>query len=105
MKIFFYIQIFFFFKKYKIDLTYHFKIRKNDYLFRGRYWSRKINLLNKLKESDLEIEIIQEPVDEWLNLKDKNGKNILDCFYSDFKKWSFAFQINAFHTRIKKRTL
>jgi len=62
----------------------------------------KSTLLSKLEESDLNIKIIQEPVNEWLKLKDKSGSNILDNFYKDSSKWAFAFQINAFYTRIKK---
>ena len=45
---------------------------------------------------------IQEPVDQWLALMDSKGKNILEYFYEDQDKWSFAFQMNSFVSRIKK---
>lgn len=45
---------------------------------------------------------IQEPVDQWIALKDSQGKNILEYFYEDQDKWSFAFQMNSFISRIKK---
>ena len=55
-----------------------------------------------LSKSFDNAEFIQEPVDEWMNTKDNNGVNILDHFYKDPKKWSFAFQMTTFITRIKK---
>lgn len=60
-------------------------------------------LKNILSESDYnDYEFIQEPVDEWLQLTDSDGKNILDKFYSDQKLWSYKFQMNAFITRLKR---
>ena len=50
---------------------------------------------NKLKDSS----IIYEPVDEWINLKDSDGCNILDKFYGNQSRWSFTFQINSFLSR------
>ena len=46
--------------------------------------------------------IVQEPVDEWLETKDSDGKNILDKFYSDINRWSFTFQMNSFISRSNK---
>ena len=46
--------------------------------------------------------IVQEPVDEWLETKDSDGKNILDKFYSDINRWSFTFQMNSFISRANK---
>ena len=46
-------------------------------------------------------EILQEPVDQWVKLKDSKGKNVLEHYYSDSKKYAFAFQMNAFISRVK----
>ena len=43
--------------------------------------------------------ISKEPVEEWMSLMDGN-KNILDKFYEDINRWSFAFQMNCFISRI-----
>ena len=45
--------------------------------------------------------IKREPVDQWLNTKDSSGKNLLEYFYEDTKKYGFAFQMNAFISRTK----
>tara|TARA_Y100000590_G_C15685319_1_gene1001383 strand:+ start:571 stop:1215 length:645 start_codon:yes stop_codon:yes gene_type:complete len=47
---------------------------------------------------------IQEPVDEWISIKDNYGKNILEHFYKDSKKWAFPFQMTTFITRTQKIT-
>ena len=43
--------------------------------------------------------IKREPVDQWVSTKDSTGKNLLEYFYSDTKKYGFAFQMNAFISR------
>jgi deoxycitidine kinase/deoxyguanosine kinase len=43
---------------------------------------------------------LQEPVGEWLNIKDENGVNILEKYYSDQKKYSFMFQMMAYISRL-----
>jgi deoxyadenosine/deoxycytidine kinase len=47
-------------------------------------------------------QILLEPVDEWMTLKDEDGTNLLERFYGDQEKWSFAFQMNSFISRVKK---
>ena len=59
-----------------------------------------VNLLDKY--FDLEKKIVLEPVDEWMSLKDEKNKNLLENFYEDQNKWSFAFQMNSFISRVKK---
>lgn len=44
----------------------------------------------------LNAEVIKEPVDEWENTA---GKNILQRYYNDPKRWAFTFQLNALHSR------
>lgn len=46
--------------------------------------------------------VIYEPVDQWKLVKDENGVNLLDKFYSNIQKWSFAFQMNSFISRIHR---
>ena len=60
-------------------------------------------LLNELKKKGMnDYSYVQEPVDEWMNIKDNEGINILDKFYHDPKKWSFPFQMTTFITRVQK---
>ena len=66
----------------------------------------KSTLLNTLKNSNFnnynKIEFLQEPVNEWENLKDEQNVNILENFYKDQIKWSFPFQMNSFISRAHK---
>ena len=45
--------------------------------------------------------VIYEPVNEWTNLLNKNGKNLLEEFYGDQERYAYIFQSIAFRTRIK----
>lgn len=70
------------------------------------------NLIVKLlqknsKNIDANIDIsriclLREPVDIWSTVKDADGFSILENFYKDPKKWSFAFQVMAFTTRLSE---
>ena len=40
-----------------------------------------------------------EPVKEWEELTDSDGGNIIQKFYEDIPRWSFAFQMNCFISR------
>lgn len=60
-----------------------------------------IELLKQNLNNEL-YEYISEPVDEWLNLKDNNGKNLLQTFYEDKKRWGYTFQNIAYLTRMNK---
>ena len=48
------------------------------------------------------VQVIYEPVDMWRNFTDKQGKNILDYFYSDPKRYAYIFQSIAFVSRAEK---
>ena len=48
------------------------------------------------------IKFIQEPVDEWNLIKDKEGISIIENFYSNQKEYAFSFQIMAYITRLRK---
>ena len=68
----------------------------------GNIGTGKTTFLNHLDKIYPENEVIYEPVEEWTQLKDTEGKNILENFYENQNKWSFAFQMNSFISRIKK---
>ena len=58
-----------------------------------------INYLRNLKSDD--IVFVDEPVAEWLSIKNDDGKNALEVFYEDQKENSFWFQILAYITRLR----
>lgn len=63
----------------------------------------KSSFMDILKEHlHAHAEFIYEPVDEWLEMKDENGTNLLDTFYKDKKRWSYTFQNVAYITRMNK---
>ena len=68
----------------------------------GNIGSGKSTLIEHLKKNYKKDNIIylEEPVKEWTNIKDKNDKNILVKFYEDQKKYSFAFQMMAYISRL-----
>jgi deoxyadenosine/deoxycytidine kinase len=72
----------------------------------GNIGSGKSTLLQHLKEKynsnekENEIIFLREPVDEWENIKDKNGTTILQKFYADQKTYSFSFQMLAYISRL-----
>jgi deoxyguanosine kinase len=43
---------------------------------------------------------LQEPVDSWETICDKEGKTIIELFYSNQKRYSFAFQMMAYISRL-----
>jgi deoxyadenosine/deoxycytidine kinase len=63
----------------------------------------KTTLIHKVKEANPSYTYVDEPVDDWLKIKDNDG-NILDKFYKDKKRWSYTFQNIAFITRLLKIT-
>ena len=54
-------------------------------------------LLETIKDSD----VVPEPIDRWLNIKDKDGLNILKAFYDDKERWGYTFQNLAYITRLE----
>jgi deoxyguanosine kinase len=70
----------------------------------GNIGSGKSTQLKQLEEqyNNSRISFLDEPVSEWLSIKDEDGVNALECFYNDQKKNSFCFQILAYITRLKK---
>jgi len=70
----------------------------------GNIGTGKTTFLTFLKENsiDIPLNIVYEPVDQWQQIKDSAGKNLLEHFYENQDKWSFAFQMNSFISRVKK---
>ena len=75
------------------------------YSVEGNIGSGKSTLLKKLKEYyswNDSIVFLQEPVDDWNDIVDTNGTNILSKYYSDQSRYAFSFQMLAFITRLKQ---
>lgn len=68
----------------------------------GNIGSGKSTFLRLIKEQLDHVEVVLEPLDVWLNFKDDNGKNILQYFYEDQKRYAYTFQTIAFLSRIEK---
>lgn len=69
----------------------------------GNIGSGKSTLLNMLKKEYKEnqnIVFLDEPVEEWNTIIDKNGISILEKFYSNPSKYAFCFQMMAYITRL-----
>tara|TARA_Y100000590_G_C15461954_1_gene916789 strand:- start:22 stop:666 length:645 start_codon:yes stop_codon:yes gene_type:complete len=65
----------------------------------GNIGSGKSTLIDKLRDKYI---IIDEPVSLWKTFKDKNGEDILSKFYKDQDRWSFAFQMMAYISRLSE---
>jgi len=71
----------------------------------GNIGSGKSTLVKVLSEKLHHIDnkpviYVQEPVSEWDNIKDHNGKTILEKFYADQSKYAFSFQMMAYISRL-----
>jgi deoxyadenosine/deoxycytidine kinase len=69
------------------------------FIIEGNIGSGKTTLIRKLKGNE-EFEVIEEPVELWRSIKDGQGKNLLDYFYSDIERYSYLFQTMVFKTRL-----
>ena len=71
--------------------------------FEGNISAGKSTVFTYIKNLQIPgFSFVDEPVDEWLKLKDKDGNNALECFYKNQKDNSFPFQVLAYITRLKK---
>lgn len=59
-----------------------------------------VRLLQQTSFQDTKVIFLQEPVDSWSQIQDKDGETILSKFYADQKKYSFAFQMMAYISRL-----
>jgi len=74
----------------------------------GNIGAGKSTIINEMKkyiektELTTKVVFIKEPVDVWESTIDPNsGKNMIELFYENPSKWSFAFQMMAFSTQQK----
>jgi deoxyadenosine/deoxycytidine kinase len=83
-------------------------IQNKHYIFsvEGNIGSGKSTFLKMLKNhlpkqfNQLPVVFLQEPVDKWMKIKDKEGETILSKFYRDTKKYAFSFQMMAYVSRL-----
>lgn len=68
----------------------------------GNIGSGKSTIIEYLKNNynSNDIIFLPEPVNEWENIKDINNNTILQKFYAEKKKYSFAFQMMAYISRL-----
>ena len=68
----------------------------------GNIGSGKTTLLSNLQNAfpEKNILFVKEPVNVWEEIKDSQGKTMLEKFYADQQKYAFSFQIMAFISRI-----
>jgi deoxyadenosine/deoxycytidine kinase len=70
----------------------------------GNIGSGKSTLLENLKnhyKNNANVIFLKEPVDDWEKIKDSQGNTMLQKFYADQEKYSFAFQMMAYISRLK----
>lgn len=65
----------------------------------GNIASGKSTLLKQLQERNPNWTFIDEPVSQWVTLKTEDGKNLLENFYDDQKRYTYTFQNAALLTR------
>lgn len=67
----------------------------------GNIGAGKSTLLAEIRNKLHDIHIVDEPVGQWTALKNAEGKNLLELFYEDKKRWAYTFQNCAILTRLK----
>jgi deoxycitidine kinase/deoxyguanosine kinase len=66
----------------------------------GNIGAGKTTLLDAVRNAIPEVEVVQEPLAEWENLKTEDGKSLLTLFYEDSTRWGYTFQNCAILTRV-----
>ena len=71
----------------------------------GNIGSGKSTILKALRERYQEIEgipivYVDEPVNQWEQIKSKEGKNMIELFYANPSKYAFSFQMMAYISRL-----
>lgn len=69
--------------------------------FDGNIGAGKSTLLSRIRTAVPEWQIVDEPVDTWTSLKNAAGKDLLELFYEDKRRWAYTFQNCAILTRLK----
>jgi len=73
-------------------------IFKKLYSLEGNIGAGKTTLLNLLATNIPNCLILSEPVGDWKSVGDDN---LLNCFYSDPKRWCFTFEVYSMITKLK----
>lgn len=94
------INTFMYIKLFSIMLIEKYIIQKRWYIIEGNIGCGKTTLIRNLKKSG-NYEVIEEPLEEWKNIKNEDEENILGLFYKDGKKYAYLFQTIVFKSRIK----
>lgn len=63
--------------------------------------STLLELLRKKYSNNPQVIFLKEPISDWEKIKDAQGNTILQKFYGDQEKYSFAFQMMAYISRLK----
>ena len=67
----------------------------------GNIGAGKSTLLEAIGKALPEVEVVVEPVGEWMTLKNEEGKSLLELFYEDKRRWAYTFQNCAILTRLR----
>ena len=67
----------------------------------GNVGAGKSTFLSHLQAAMPDVEVVLEPVGEWMRLKDASGKSLLELFYEDKSRWAYTFQNCAILTRLR----
>lgn len=73
---------------------------KSTFLHELQHYLTTHNINRKSNQTPLKFCFLQEPVTIWQTIVDKDGKNILENYYADQKKFAFAFQMMAYISRL-----
>jgi deoxyadenosine/deoxycytidine kinase len=65
-----------------------------------RYLEKNFANYCGLKGNNCKICFLQEPVSSWESIGDANGKSIITHFYENNERYSFAFQVMAYTSRL-----
>lgn len=67
----------------------------------GNIGAGKSTLMAELKKS-IAVKFIDEPLKEWLEIRDDStGMSLLETYYDDPKRWSYSFQHCALVSRVE----
>ena len=69
----------------------------------GNIGSGKSSLVEAMREkysTHPDICFLQEPVEEWKQVKDSNGMTIIEKYYANQNKYAFSFQMMAYISRL-----
>ncbi len=73
------------------------------FFIEGNIGTGKSTFLKMIENmKDNRYQVIYEPVDTWTSFTDSSGKNILQYFYDDPKRFAYTFQNTAFISRVEK---